>query len=264
MDSGKLKIISITYNSSTTQFSCKLSESGGGTADDTYWLPYNVFNLTENSTKEEVFTMFGGEEEFKSLWTTNRNKKFYIPYGTTAENVNMNYLAMSAPATVRAVFPFVYQLDIISIIPAYTLEQRNIIRELTIIFTAGFNKINIIYNKIIYLKGYELKPEVYSLNSSSSSEDISTAVGGEAGLKNIIQAIKDGNRLVTRGTSGSFGGLTLNQDLTCCMYSESDNGDMQLILSGIGYGLFGGVGGFLSIYYTKSSNTFSCAYTPIS
>ena len=262
VDSGKLKIISITYDSSASQFSCKLSESGGGTTDDTYWLPYNVFDLTENSTKEEVFTMFGGEEEFKSLWTTNRNKKFYIPYGTTDENVNIDLFAMSAPATVRAVFPLGYQLDIISIIPSYVLQQRNIIRELTILFTSGFNKIIIIYNKTIYPEGYELKPEVYALRSSSSSEDISTAVGGESGLINIIQAIKDGNRLVIRGTDESLGDLTINQDLMCCVYKESNNGDMQLLLSGIGYGLFGGIAGFLSINYTKSSNTFSCNYTP--
>ena len=264
VDSGKLKIISITYNSSTKQFSCKLSESGGGTADDTYWLPYNVFNLTENSTKEEVFTMFGGEEEFKSLWTTNRNKKFYIPYGTTGEDVNRNQYAMSAPATVRAVFPFGYQLDIISIIPSRLLSQRNIIRELTIIFTIGFNEINIIYNKTIYPEGYNLNSSVFVLASSSSSEDISTAVGGESGLKNIIQAIKDGNRLVIRGTNDSLVDTTINQDLICNMYEESGNGDMTLIISGIGYGLFGGFAGFLTINYTKSSNTFSCQYTSIS
>ena len=263
VDSGKLKIISITCNTSTTQFSCKLSESGGG-ADDTYWLPYNVFNLTENSTKEEVFTMFGGEEEFKSLWTTNRNKKFYIPYGTTGENVNRDQFAMSAPATVRAILPFGYQLDIISIIPSILLSQRNIIRELTIIFTLGFNDINIIYNKTIYPEGYELKPEVYSLTSSSSSEDISTAVGGESGLRNIIQAIKDGNRLVIRGTNDSLGDMTINQDLICNWYEELGNGDIKLMISGIGYGLFGGLAGFVSINYTKSSNTFSCEYTSIS
>lgn len=264
VDSGKLKVISITYDSSARQFSCKLSESGGGTADDTYWLPYNVFNLTENSTKEEVFTMFGGEEEFKSLWTTNRNKKFYIPYGATGENVNRDQFAMSAPATVRAIFPFGYQLDIISIIPSILLSQRNIIRELTIIFTLGFNEISTFYNKTIYPEGYELKPEVYTLTSSSSSEDISTAVGGGSGLKNIIQAIKDGNRLVIRGTNDSLEGMKINQDLICNGYEELGNGDINLIISGIGYGLFGGFAGSLSISYTKSSNTFSCVYAPIS
>lgn len=264
VDSGKLKIISITYDSSASQFSCKLSESGGGTTDDTYWLPYNVFDLTENSTKEEVFTMFGGEEEFKSLWTTNINKKFYIPYGTTGENVNTKNAAMSAPATVRVIFPFAYQLDIISIIPSYLLAQRNIIRELTIIFTIGFNEINIIYNKTIYPEGYNLNSSVFDLTTSSESADISTAVGGESGLKDIIQAIKDGNRLVIRGTKDSLGDTTINQDLICSTYKESENGDITLVISGIGYGLFGGIAGFLTINYTKSSNTFSCEYTPIS
>lgn len=247
-DSGKLKIISITYDSSTTQFSCKLSESGGGDTDDTYYLPKEVYNLNTGSTENAIKSALGGDEGISSIGAAIKaGKKIFIKNVITVN-------AYSIPVTCYYFLNNIFYLsfDYIAFSGLGNCKK-------TLYLDANFKGI-----KEIYYDGYELKPEVYSLKSSSSSEDISTAVGGEAGLKNIIQAIKDGNRLVTRGTSGSFGGLTLNQDLTCCLYSESDNGDMQLVLSGIGYGLFGGVAGFLTIYYTKSSNTFSCAYTPIS
>lgn len=242
VDSGKLKTISITLNSSTSQFSCKLSESGGG-ADDTYYLPNTLYLLNAGATSEEILEAFGGSVDgvFNAI---EQGKKFFIKYVSSLGN-------SSIPVTVRS-------LVLTQINVTFTHIGGKIFDILYMPKASGS------YVKVLYPGGYELKPEVYSLTSSSSSEDISTAVGGESGLKNIIQAIKDGNRLVTRDTSGSFGGMTLNQDLTCCMYSESDNGDMQLVLSGIGYGLFGGVAGFLSINYTKSSNTFSCTYTPIS
>lgn len=105
---------------------------------------------------------------------------------------------------------------------------------------------------------YELKPEVYVLTTDSTSEDISAAVDGESGFKEIIQAVKDGNRLVIRGTNDEMVNITINQDVQCSMYKEADNGDMELYLYGHGYTLWGGAGGILCIGYTKSSNTFKC------
>ena len=105
---------------------------------------------------------------------------------------------------------------------------------------------------------YELKLEVYALTADSASEDISAAVDGESGFKEIIQAVKDGNRLVIRGTNDEMVNITINQDVQCSMYKEADNGDMELYLYGHGCALWGGAGGILCIGYTKSSNTFKC------
>ena len=105
---------------------------------------------------------------------------------------------------------------------------------------------------------YELKPEVYVFTADSTSEEISAAVGGESGVKEIIQAVKNGKRLVIRGTNDEMENTTINQDVQCSAYQEEDNGDMGLVLYGYGYYLWGGTGGLLNIKYTKSSNTFSC------
>lgn len=244
VDSGKLKIISITYNSSTTQFSCKLSESGGGgTADDTYWLPNSVYSLSAGAAKEEILEDLGDTDAlYKAV---NEGKKIYVKgiYG---------FSYISVPVSVSVLD------DVLMISFTFVSNINSQACQKVIQNNASEGRV-----KIIYSEGYELNIEVYSLTSSSSSEDISTAVGGESGLKNIIQAVKDGNRLVIRSTDDSFGGLTLNQDLTCNGYEESENGNINLTISGIGYGLFGGIAGFLIINYTKSSNTFSCEYSSI-
>lgn len=243
VDSGKLKIISITYDSSASQFSCKMSESGGSTADDTYWLPNSVYKLSAGATKEEILAALGDTDALNKA--VNEGKKIYVK-GTYL------FSQISVPVSVSV-------LGDMLMISFTFVSNSNSQSCQKVIQTWSGGRV-----KIIYSEGYELNLEVYSLTSSSSSEDISTAVGGEAGLKNIIQAVKDGNRLVMRGTNDNSGDEAISQDLICNMYKKADNGDMQLLFSGIGYGLFGGVAGFLAINYTKSSNTFSCAYTPIS
>ena len=244
-DKGKIRDIAVSsfIENSNYVLTCKVTESGGG-ADDTYWLPTEVYNLESGATKEEILTAIGDTTALQNA--LNNGKKIYIKGPVLLSIVNI-------PVSI-SILSNIFQISF-----PYVINTNSYAAEKIIQVSANDG-----YVKLIYFGDYELKPEVYSLNSSSSSEDISTAVGGESGLKNIIQAIKDGNRLVIRGTNDSLGDLTINQDLMCCVYKESNNGDMQLILSGIGYGLFGGIAGFLGINYTKSSNTFYCVYTPIS
>lgn len=244
VDAGTLKTISIIQvPGGPITFACKLSESGGGTADDTYWLPNSVYSLSAGATKEEIFAALDDMTALSKA--VNEGKKIYVK-GTYL------FSSISVPVSVSV-------LGNVLMISFTFVSNTNSQACQKVIQTGSGGRV-----KIIYSEGYELNPEVYSLTSSSSSEDISTAVGGESGLKKIIQAIKDGNRLVIRGTNDSLGGEVVNQDLMCNGYEESENGDIRLLISGIGYVLFGGFAGILIINYTKSSNTFSCTYMPIS
>ena len=247
VDAGKLKTISITYNSDDRTFSCKLSESGGY-PDDTYWLSGSILDLNPNSSASAILNALGGDLKVISDAVLS-GKKFFI------RRTSMQMGAVIIPVSI---FIMGYtKADRISL--AYTNPSTNKAYE---VFYTNLGALTS-YVKVTYLDGYTLAPEVYALKSTSTSDEISTAVGGESGLKAIIQAVKDGNRLVIRGTNDSLGDTTINQDLICNGYEESENGDISLVISGIGYGLFGGVAGFLTINYTKSSNTFSCIYTPI-
>ena len=234
---GKLRTITISGKQGGTSpdltytYSCAVTESG----DDTYYLPTAICYLESGGKKAEIDNAFGGEGKFSEAITAAINKKKLYMYHTA-----------------------------VGLIPVSSTSVAGFIGRLLFLypdFVTGTEKIQIITEtsvRVIYPSGYTLKPEVYALISSSDTDTISTAVGGESGLKAIIQAVKDGNRLVIRGMLDDFGDLTINQDVQCSMYREADNGDMQIILSGKGYGVWGATGGLLNILYTKSSNTFSC------
>ena len=244
VDAGTLKTISIIQvPGGPITFACKLSEAGGS-ADDTYWLSNDVYKLKAGATKEEIDTAIGDAN--KLFEAVQNGKKVYI-------KGIMGFSYVSIPVSVS----ILNNVSMISFPYVFNLVEYKCEKIISINADSG-------WVKVIYPEGYELKPEVYNLTSSSTSDDISAAVGGESGLKEIIQAVKDGNRLVIRGTNDNSGDKAINQDLICNMYKKADNGDIQLFFSGIGYGLFGGFAGFLAIAYTKSSNTFSCIYTPIS
>ena len=234
VDSGKLKIISITCNTSTTQFSCKLSESGGG-ADDTYYLPVGLAtNLNAGATDEEIVQAFGGVEKIQEIigFITNRTYSHYA----------FNYTFFNMTVSVYALLSLNLTICFFDI---QTKTERTIFINRN--GTGGFVK-------AIYHSGYALRPEVYSLTSSSESADISTAVGGESGLKRIIQAVKDGNRLmINMEDNTSYMQIELLNPF--CLIQE--NGDMALgftvvIFTALGFEKYGA-----SIMYTKSSNTFS-------
>lgn len=241
VDAGKLKTISISANNET--LSCKLSESGGG-SDDTYWLPVSVYSLSAGATREEILAALGDTRALSDAVV--EGKKIYIKGAYL-----FSYVSIPVSVSILG--------DILMISFPFVSNSNSDVRQKIIRLVGDAESV-----KVIYLEGYKLNSSVFDLTSSSSSEDISTAVGGESGLKKIIQAVKDGNRLVIRGTNDSLGDMTINQDLICNWYEELGNGDIKLMISGIGYGLFGGLAGILGISYTKSSNTFSCAYTSIS
>lgn len=228
-----------TLNEALGKLEAGIGNSGGsGGGNDVYYLPGNVALLRPGCTEKEFLDAFGGEDGINELKNALENSKhIYIRANST-----LNYKLCP-----------VYSSYVISIGTLAFLAE-------TVIGTLCIFSINIVNRnvEIIYIRGYRLNGNFYNLTSSSSSDKISTAVGGENGLKNIIQAVKDGNRLVIRDDISGF-----NQDLSVSLYSVEDNGNMNLMLSGIGYGLWGGLGGFLVINYTKSSNTFSCTVTPI-
>ena len=234
VDSGKLKIISITCDSSTNEFSCKLSESGGG-ADDTYYLPTDLLtNLDAGSTDEEIVHAFGGVEKIQEIIGFIMNETYsHYAFNSTLFNITASvYTILSFNLTI-------YFFNIQTKVERTIFIKRD--------GTGGFVK-------DIYPSGYALRPEVYSLTSSSESADISTAVGGESGLKRIIQAFKYGNSLMINIEDNTS---YVQFDLLNPFCLIQENGFMALgftvvIFAALGFEKYGA-----SIMYTKSSNTFS-------
>ena len=237
VDGGKLHTVAITQvisgesDSNTYTYSAKVLESG----DDTYYLPYVISALSPGSSHEKILERFGGSIS-DACNAVNQGKHLFIKYFSDGN------ISIDIPVTART-----------------TLGDRII--EITFIFEGHIKKImcntfvkTMSRVMLLYPEGYEVKQAVYLLTSSSESADISTAVGGESGLKQIIQAVKDGNRLVINMEDN---GIYLSIDLLSPIYGIGENGDMNLgfivvIFKGLGFEKYGAL-----IMYTKSSNTFS-------
>ena len=236
---GKLRTIAITCTISgsgseqTYAYAAKVVESG----DDTYWLPTGILNLKAGATLEEIEEAFGGHD---AIWRIAQD----LAQGKTTRFLIANRATSSIPVSAGTILSI--NLKLVFFIPEDFIERR-------IYWSySGANS----YVKDIYTDGYPLSPSLYSLTTSSTTDDISSAVGGEAGLKEIIQAVKDGNRLVIRGELNGLAGYQSDLSAKSVIYQESENGDITLALcfdvfAIISYSTF-----YISIQYTKSSNTF--------
>lgn len=208
--------------------------SNGGSSD-VYYLPYAVYNLISGATSEEIKAAFGGDEGIQALKDAmNKKKKIYI---------------MLDESSLKGVIPVSYEFSFnvmwgISFKRKISLTQKNVVGTLRITSTRVY---------LQYDEGYELNSSFYHLTSSSNSDEISGAIGGESGMRNLIRAIIDGNSIFI-SASATFSQKTM---LITNAYNEADNGDMNILLWGFGYSLWGQLAGAIQISYTKSSNTFS-------
>lgn len=209
----------------------------GSSSGDEFYLPEAVYNLGPGATKEEITAAFGGDEGVQALEDAmNKKKKIYI---VIDKSLSKGVIQVSYDVAFNVIWGISFKRKI-------QASTNN---------TTGNIRISPSRVYLLYDGGYGLKSSFYTLTSSSSSEEISNAVGGETGMKNLIQAIEDGNRIYIE-TSTDFVQRT---DLLCNAYGKEDNGDMLVMLFGFGYSLWGLLGGAIQIQYEKSSNTFSAS-----
>lgn len=208
--------------------------------DDSYYLSINLYNLGPSSTESQITSALGGSEGVEALKDAMRaNKKIYVISSST-----IYYL----------VFPVSYSLVLNT-----TWAISFVIPEWGVVGTSGLTIRNITSTKVknIYPGGFWLESSFYNLSSSSSSDDISSAIGGESGMKELIQAISDGNSVYIKNNS-DLGGKT---DISCNIAKIEENGNMLCVFFGMGYALWGGSFSMIAIDYDKTSNTFSAAVT---
>ena len=223
-----------------------LQEGGGSSTevvDNTYYLPIALLNLTSDSTDEEIVEAFGGISKLEEVFdymTSGKAGRFAI-YSNGFMMLNVD--AMSAFGT------------------SITIAINDLIKEYVVYIKIGSSGGNGSVKRI-YPKGYALKSELFYLSSSSTSEEISTAVGGESGLKSIIQASRDRNRLVILSSNPELGLNNVNIEVDVTDISETDDEMSISFLKHYPY-LWGGMGGILFIAYTKSTGTFRLSITNV-
>ena len=232
---GKLRTVSLTAtlnasgDTATYDFKAKVEESG----DDTYYLPKGVIDISNPVTTESLQSVFG--KTYSELAKAVNGKKVYI------YDNSQSLICPHIPVSVKINLGVYCNLS--------WVESSCIYKTLAYAPSSSFSK--------IHLDGYPLPMDILSLSSSSDTDTISTAVGGESGLKGIIQAVKDGNRLVFRGAYPQNEDATMDLTMKSVAYIESENGDIMLGISFDLYMFIGYTSNFIMVGYTKSSNTFT-------
>lgn len=236
-----------TINDAIGKLEAGLKNSSGG-GGNIYALPSAILSLTEESTHDDIIAALGGTTGLDNILNSIKaGHLFYIsiPTGNVLSSIPVCITGISI-ANIRRIY---ISFDTVLITSASYDEPKTY----NILITGSTSALSI-QKKIVYKKGYPLKSALYSINSSSSSADISAAIGGEAGMRNIIKAAEDGNRLIIAMTMD----LTKARNEISVMYSEEENGNLSLGFLGVGYGMFGaGLGGMLMISFDKTSGTFS-------
>lgn len=223
----------------------KLPASGGSNAPEPYYLSNDIFNLRSGATDEEIKSALGGDSGISKIREAIKSKRPIYMYSSIYGLIPVNgQLNVGVYLDLQFLYDSIISGQTIHIIKYKPTDSKYIC-------------------KIIYSEGYTLKPEFYALNANSTSDDISTAVGGNEGLNNILLAIQDGNRLVVRGIMDD---ITINADLTVNLYTyDESTGDITIALSCFGYMAFGSyTGNIMVLNYQSSSNTFECNFLPLS
>lgn len=210
----------------------------GSSSDDIYYLPITVLTLNAQATKEEIEAAFGGSDKKTELINAIKaGKKIYIQGNETYSSIPV----------------FAYNFFNIQ---AYVSFIRGMIgfTEIVNIAFANYSSIG-----VIYTKGYKVDGRVNLLISSSTTSDISAALGGIEGVKKLKKAVEDGNSIYTTFYSDSSTEIT-SARLNLSVVITSDDSKYEITICGVQGEAFLKVlnAGYLYIEYDVASNTFTC------
>jgi hypothetical protein len=212
----------------------------GGSSDDIYYLPTAVLTLDTLATSEEIVAAFGGSDKRTELVNAIKaGKKIYIQGNETYSSVPVS------------AYNFFNTLPSIAFIRRKNTEYTEIIN-----VTFGISNSNI---KVVNQFGYKVNGKVNLLTTDSTNEEISAALGGIDGVKNLKKAIEDGNSIYTTFYNGPSTEIK-SARLGLSVVITSDDGKYEITICGVqGEGFLMGLNlGYLYITYEISSNTFTC------
>lgn len=211
----------------------------GSSSDDIYYLPNAVLTLDTQATSGEIVAAFGGSDKRSELINAIKaGKKIYIQGNETYS---------STPVSVFSSLGIIPYLCFIRRISSSNAEIVNI-------SFSGLPQI-----KVIYTNGYKVDGRVNLLTSSSTTDEISTALGGINGIKKLKKALEDGNSIYTTFYDGSSTEITSSR-LNLSVIIVSDDSKYEITICGVqGTGQSASINtGHLLITYEISSNTFEC------
>lgn len=210
-------------------------------SSDVYCLPDDVQKLKSTATSEEILAALGGTEKISELAAAAKNKKNIIVQGDGVLYSNTN-----------ACCCFIGTLAVhLSFIRNGTLKNEYV----KITFAAKASKIS-----VISISGYKMSNKIQTLKSSSTSDEISSAIGGLDGILALKKAIEDGNTIYAEADNSVISADEISGRIQLSVIVEKYNTSYSIIISGVqGESYFAFLSAsYLAIDYNTASNTFSC------
>ena len=191
-----------------------LGTSGGGSSsDDIYYLPTAVLTLDTQATSDEIVAAFGGSDKRSELINAIKaGKKIYIQGNETYSGVPVsayNFFNLS---------PYISFVRIINTINAEIVK---------VVFGMANSTVS-----VINPNGYQVSGKINLLTSSSTTDEISTALGGIKGIKKLKKALEDGNSIYTTFYSGSSTEIT-SARLNLSVIIISDDSKYEITICGV-------------------------------
>lgn len=254
IDNGVLStiILSLVMEDNSPVFSFK-KES---TSEEFYYLDKALADAKVTWGNEDIITAFGGTDKVEEFLTEVyvKGRKPYI-ISHSADLLAGSGRIIPITATFVSFGMVVFRLSFISISPADSNSSKKV--EISGSYTSTTKAFSNGSVNLFYYPCYTLNKSLYTLTLESSSDDISAAVGGESGLRTLIQLAKSGNRLAVPYTIDADSPINGRSELLSVVYQEADTGDMIFAFYVSSYLVMGVSNKAIIITYTKSDNTFN-------
>ena len=232
----------ITESDSISEAIGKL-EAGisNGSSSDFYYVPSAVLTLSSSATSDEILAAFGGSGKRTELANAVKEGKIIVIEGTGGLYGS-------------AIVPHCYTLGGILVYLSFIRNRAGTSENVRIVLGSSPSI------TVIYANGFKLSSKINVLKSSSTSEEISSAIGGLEGILALKKAIEDGNTIYADADNSVIGANEISGRMQLSVIISKNSTGYNISISGIqseSYFAFFSAAYLIISYYTES-NTFSC------
>ena len=232
----------ITANDEISDAIGKLEAAiSNGSSSNVYYVPKNVLLLNASATSDEILAAFGGSEKRTELANAVKEGKIIVIEG-------------NGSAYGSAIVPHCYALG--GLLVYMSFIRNNIgTSEYVRIDLGTSSKI-----RVIYANGFRLSSKINVLKSSSTSGEISSAIGGLNGILALKKAVEDGNTIYADADNSVLGANEISGRMQLSVTVAKYNTSYSIVISGVQSSSFYAAlsASYLAIDYNTVSNTFSC------
>lgn len=212
-----------------------------GSSSDFYYVPSAVLTLRSSATSDEILAAFGGSEKTTELANAVKEGKIIVIEG-------------NGGVYGSAIVPHCYTLGGISVYLSFTRNNAGTSENVRITLAPR----SII--QVIYANGFKLSSKINVLKSSSTSGEISSAIGGLEGILALKKAVEDGNTIFADADNSVIGANEISGRMQLFVIVAKYNTSYSIAISGVqGSSFYAALSAsYLAIDYNTVSNTFSC------